>query len=120
MIVSCGGLLFLAFLCAALFCFLKKRKKKTVEKTHDEIVKVDEHLRIKEAIEEGPHGKKTVMLSVEDDIHTERIDVDEMKKKEEILGQEKMYDAQAEISPSDLEEGRSSSSPKNHHIKQDS
>ncbi|KAI5650144.1 hypothetical protein M9H77_36149 [Catharanthus roseus] len=117
-IVSCGGLLFLACL-FALWCFLKKREKKTdIERTHDEILKVDEHLKIKEKIEEGPHGKETVVLSVEDDVHMERIEVDEMRKKESLC-QENMESA--EISnPSGIEEGRSSSSPKHHHFKQNS
>ena len=53
---------------AALWCFLKK-KKKMVKKAEN--VHIDEHRTVKENIVQGPHGTETVMLSVEDDIHIE-------------------------------------------------
>ncbi|KAK8548977.1 hypothetical protein V6N12_061878 [Hibiscus sabdariffa] len=68
--VSCGGVFFLAFLAAALFCFLKK-KKKTVQEAR--VVHVDEHMKIKEAIVQGPDGPRTVLLEVEDDIHIDEV-----------------------------------------------
>ncbi|MBA0735265.1 hypothetical protein Gogos_019129 [Gossypium gossypioides] len=72
--VSIGGLFFFAFLSIALFCFIKKRKKKTVQKT--EILSIDEHVKVQEAIVPGPHGAQNAVLLVEDDI---RID-EEIKK----------------------------------------
>ncbi|EXB70694.1 hypothetical protein L484_023880 [Morus notabilis] len=78
--ISVGGVFFLAFLAAALFCFLKKRKKRTVQET--DIIHFNEHKKIKEAIVEGPHGIETVVLSVEDDIH-----IDEEKQKNEKVGE---------------------------------
>ncbi|TYJ10964.1 hypothetical protein E1A91_A11G243800v1, partial [Gossypium mustelinum] len=72
--VSIGGLFFFAFLSVALFCFIKKRAKKTVQKT--EILSIDEHVKVEEAIVPGPHGAQNTVLLVEDDI---RID-EEIKK----------------------------------------
>ncbi|KAJ9560301.1 LOW QUALITY PROTEIN: hypothetical protein OSB04_005461 [Centaurea solstitialis] len=66
--VSCGGVFFLAFIMAALWCFLKK-KRKTVQKAEN--VHIDEHKTVKESIVQGPNGTERVMLSVEDDIHIE-------------------------------------------------
>lgn len=76
MFVSFGGLLFFAFLAAALFCCLKKRKKKTFEEA--EVIRFDEHRRVKEEIVEGPYGTEAVVLSIEDDVHIE----EEVKKAE--------------------------------------
>ncbi|TYH45422.1 hypothetical protein ES332_D11G263600v1 [Gossypium tomentosum] len=64
--VSIGGLFFFAFLSVALFCFIKKRKKKTVQKT--EILSIDKHVKVQEAIVPGPHGAQNAVLLVEDDI----------------------------------------------------
>ncbi|OMO58570.1 hypothetical protein CCACVL1_25436 [Corchorus capsularis] len=51
----------------ALFCFLKKKKKKTIQEA--EVVHVDEHLKVKEAIVPGPHGPQAVLLEIVDDVH---------------------------------------------------
>ncbi|XVF64406.1 hypothetical protein PTKIN_Ptkin09bG0166600 [Pterospermum kingtungense] len=67
--VSCGCLFLLAFLAVGLFCFLKKKMNKTVEEA--DVVHVDEHLKVKEAIGPGPHGPHTVLLEIEDDVHIE-------------------------------------------------
>lgn len=64
----------------ALFCCIKKRKKRTSQET--EIIHFDEHKKVKEAVVSGPFGQKTVVLSVEDDVH-----IDEEIKKNEKLGQ---------------------------------
>ncbi|KAI4307177.1 hypothetical protein L6164_030392 [Bauhinia variegata] len=63
--VSLGGLLFFSMLAFALFCFIKKRKKKTRE---TDIIHIDEHKKVKETIFSGPFGRQTVVLSVEDDV----------------------------------------------------
>ncbi|PON99688.1 Concanavalin A-like lectin/glucanase domain containing protein [Trema orientale] len=68
--ISVGGVLFLAFLAASLFCFLKKRKKRTAVQ-ENEIVHFKEHKKVTEAIVEGRHGPEAVVLSVEDDVHIE-------------------------------------------------
>ncbi|CAI9115622.1 OLC1v1016576C1 [Oldenlandia corymbosa var. corymbosa] len=122
-VVSCGGLFLLACAFAALCCFLKKKKKKSVEKT--EIIDIDEHLKVKEAIVQGPHGTKTVVLSVDDDVHINEMDI--IKEKTKSLSGEQQQKMHAiakneEITPSDLEEGTASSSGlnPNHHSKQNS
>ncbi|PKI45576.1 hypothetical protein CRG98_034033, partial [Punica granatum] len=76
--ISCGGLLFCAFLAAALFCFLKKRKKKTCQET--EVIHFDEHWKVKEEIVKGPHGTEALVLSIEDDVHFD----EEVKKAEKV------------------------------------
>ncbi|XP_058097319.1 protein TRACHEARY ELEMENT DIFFERENTIATION-RELATED 7A [Magnolia sinica] len=78
--VSLGGLFFLAFLAVALCCFIKKKKKKMVQET--EVVDIDEHIKVQEAIVPGPRGPHAVILSVEDDIQ-----IHEDIKKNEIVGQ---------------------------------
>ncbi|KAH6782571.1 hypothetical protein C2S53_011997 [Perilla frutescens var. hirtella] len=45
-----------------------------------DIIRTDEHLRVKEAIVQGPNGPEVVVLSIEDDKHTQ----------EEIIKNEKM------------------------------
>lgn len=67
-VVSLGGLFFLAFLAAALFCCVKKRRR-TSQKT--EITKFDEHLKVEEVIVPGPHGEPTRVVMIEEDIHLE-------------------------------------------------
>ncbi|KAF3780218.1 hypothetical protein EJ110_NYTH38254 [Nymphaea thermarum] len=74
---SLGGLFFLAFLSLALCCFIKKRKKQ-VEKS--EIINVEEHFKVQEAIVPGPHGQETVVLSIEEDIKFE----EKVKKNEKL------------------------------------
>ncbi|KAM5562448.1 protein TRACHEARY ELEMENT DIFFERENTIATION-RELATED 7A [Rosa sericea] len=75
--ISFGSVFFLAFLAIALFCFIKKKKKKsTIQET--EVIHFDKHRKIKEAIVEGPHGPQAVVLSVEDDVH-----IDEAIRKNE-------------------------------------
>ena len=64
--ISFGSLLFLAFLAAALFCFLNKKKKAVQEV---EIIHVDEHKKVREAIIPGPRGTQSVILSIDDDVH---------------------------------------------------
>ncbi|XP_047336008.1 protein TRACHEARY ELEMENT DIFFERENTIATION-RELATED 7A-like [Impatiens glandulifera] len=79
--VSLGGLFLLGFLSVALCCFLKKRKKKQIQEM--EVVRVDEHLKIREAVVPGPNGTtQTVILSIDEDIH-----VEEETKKNEIVSQ---------------------------------
>ncbi|XP_019057309.1 PREDICTED: uncharacterized protein LOC104806849 [Tarenaya hassleriana] len=78
--VSVGCVLFLAFF-ACVICFLFRMKcKKRVEKT--ETVQVDEHLKVREAIVDGPHGPHAVVISVEDDVRIQ----DEIKKDEKAHG----------------------------------
>ena len=87
--VSLGGLFFLAFLSVALCCFLKKRKKKMVQET--DIIKVDEHLTVKEAIVPGPHGEQAVVLFVDDDVH-----IQEEIRKNEKFGQGHLHGKSAQ------------------------
>ncbi|MCE5167529.1 hypothetical protein HAX54_008451 [Datura stramonium] len=60
--------------------FSKNKKKSTVIVEEKEVKHIDDHLKIKEAIVEGPHGKlETVVLSVEEDLH-EKDDIVRTKK----------------------------------------
>ncbi|CAI9784331.1 unnamed protein product [Fraxinus pennsylvanica] len=77
--VSLGGLFFLAFLSVALFCFLKKRKRRIIQETDK--VRIDEHVRVHEDIVPGPHGTKNVILTIDDDV-----DIEEEIKKNEVVG----------------------------------
>lgn len=69
----------MAFLCIALCCFIKKRKKRAVQET--DIVRIDEHAKIHEAIIQGPHGAQAVILSIDEDVH-----VQEEIKRNEMVG----------------------------------
>ncbi|KAG2250155.1 hypothetical protein Bca52824_080291 [Brassica carinata] len=66
---SLGCVMFLAFLVFVICFMIKKKCKKNSNKS--EIVRVDEHYKMNEAIVEGPHGPEAVVLSVEDDVHIE-------------------------------------------------
>uniref|UniRef100_A0A803NC95 Uncharacterized protein n=1 Tax=Chenopodium quinoa TaxID=63459 RepID=A0A803NC95_CHEQI len=66
--VSLGGVFFLAFLSAALFCFIKKRRKRMIKETDN--ITVDEHMHVHEEVVRGPHGEQAVLVTFEDDIHT--------------------------------------------------
>nr|XP_023877123.1 uncharacterized protein LOC111989559 [Quercus suber]POE80317.1 hypothetical protein CFP56_14081 [Quercus suber] len=103
--ISFGSLLFLAFLAAALFCFLKKKKKKAVQEV--EIIHVDEHKKVREAIIPGPRGTQSVILSIEDDVH-----IDERIAKNEKFGHAGLHakSVQGESGSTNKERGSSSSS----------
>jgi hypothetical protein len=107
--ISFGGLFFLALFAAAVFCCIKRRKKKTIEET--DIFHVDEHRKVKEAIIEGPDGSQAVILSIEDDVH-----IDEVIRKNEKSG-DGLHDKSAEgRSAGKLEERTSSSGFDHHHL----
>ncbi|KAK1310791.1 hypothetical protein QJS10_CPA08g01294 [Acorus calamus] len=79
--VCIGGVFFLAFLAAILFCFAKKKKKKVVvveAEAEHEVVEVQDHVRIQEAIVPGPCGKEVVVLNIDEDIRV----VEKMNKEE--------------------------------------
>ena len=94
---------------AAFFCFVKKRKEKTIEET--EIIHIDEHRKIKEAIVAGPHGScETTVLSVEDDIHiTEEI------VRSEKVGEKGLHGTHEAGDPSSIEEPQPASSTHQNH-----
>lgn len=73
-----------------------------------DIKHVDEHLKVKEGIVQGPHGAEAVVLSFEDDVHV----VEEIKKNEMSV-EGKHVKSTDEIS-SALEEGTSTSSSRQH------
>lgn len=106
--MSLGSFFFLAFVLVALRCFIKKRKKKTIQETEN--VHVDEHLKIKEATVPGPHGAQAVLLTIEDDVHIE----EEIKKNEKI-GQG-LHAKSAGNIVGDIEAAESSSSSGHHHL----
>ncbi|CAN4076154.1 unnamed protein product [Withania somnifera] len=97
------GLVLLAF-CSY---FLKKKKKTTVVE-EKEVKHIDDHLKIKEAIVEGPHGKlETVVLSVEEDLHEEDDIVRTKKELEEVHRHNLLHanNKSSETTPSGLEAG---------------
>ncbi|XP_065847734.1 protein TRACHEARY ELEMENT DIFFERENTIATION-RELATED 6 [Euphorbia lathyris] len=63
-LVSFGGLLLLACLAVSVCCCFKKKKERV-----DEKVNLDEHLKVKEAVVEGPNGPKSLVLEIQDDVH---------------------------------------------------
>ncbi|XP_057468857.1 protein TRACHEARY ELEMENT DIFFERENTIATION-RELATED 7A-like [Actinidia eriantha] len=105
-VVSFGGLFFLAFLAIALCCFIKKKKKKTVQET--DIVHVDEHLKVKEAVVPGPHGTQAVVLSIEEDVR-----VEEERRKNEKVGEGMHAKSADDISSAFKGTSASGSIPKN-------
>ncbi|GFS37549.1 hypothetical protein Acr_00g0052610 [Actinidia rufa] len=48
-----------------------------------DIIHIDEHLKVKEASVPGPHGARTVALTIDDDVH-----VEEQKRKREKFGED--------------------------------
>ncbi|XP_073148431.1 uncharacterized protein [Henckelia pumila] len=107
MFVSFGCIFFLAFCLLALWCFMKKRKKTTIQET--DIIRADEHLKIKEEIVEGPYGRQAIVLSIEDDKHVE----EEIIKTEKFQSGKQMASKSKEL---DIEGGESSSNASVLHI----
>lgn len=68
--VSFGCVFFLALAFFA-FCFVVKKLKcsKTVDK--NELVRVDEHLKVQENVVQGPNGVKVVSITIDDDLHAD-------------------------------------------------
>ncbi|XP_068322491.1 protein TRACHEARY ELEMENT DIFFERENTIATION-RELATED 7A-like [Pyrus communis] len=91
--ISFGSVFFLAFLAVSLLCFIKRRKKKTIQETN--FIHIDKHRKMKEAIVEGPNGPQAVVLSVEDDVH-----VDEEIRKNETIAHEGLH---GEVKSSDVQ-----------------
>lgn len=78
-VVTCGGLFLLAALAALIFWCIKK-KKKEVQKA--EIINVQDHVHVAEAIVPGPHGEKLEVLSVDEDIKYQEV----LKEDEKVGG----------------------------------
>lgn len=75
-----------------------------------DIVNIDEHLRVKEAIIPGPHGPEVKILSIEDDVHIQ----EEIKKNEmEIKGS---HIRSTQDIPEALHMEASTSKSSQHHI----
>ncbi|KAF9599676.1 hypothetical protein IFM89_001622 [Coptis chinensis] len=89
-IISLGVLFCLAFLSFALCCFITHMKKKY----HKHGMKVDEHLKVQEAVVPGQHGTRAVALTAEEDI-----DFQEESKKNEMAREG------THAKPADIEEG---------------
>ncbi|KAK4340917.1 hypothetical protein RND71_039418 [Anisodus tanguticus] len=101
-----GCILFGLVLLAFCSYFLKKKKKTTIVETK-EVKHIDDHIKIKEEIVEGPHGKlETVVLSVEEDLH-EKDDIVRTKKELEEVHHNNSHanNNPSEITPSALEAG---------------
>ncbi|XP_039071273.1 tumor necrosis factor ligand superfamily member 6-like [Hibiscus syriacus] len=101
--ISCGGVFLLTFLAATLFCFLKKKEVQKADAVH-----MDEQMKIKEAIVEGPHGTSSVLLEIEDDIH-----IDEEIAKTQRIGNGSNLHSSEQIHHKDIEAGGETSS--SHH-----
>ncbi|KAL3371256.1 hypothetical protein AABB24_008006 [Solanum stoloniferum] len=90
------------------FCtyFLKKKKKSTILVEEKEVKHIDDHVKIKEAIVEGPHGKlETIVLSVEEDLHEQHDIVRTKKELEEVHHHNFLHanNKSSQITPSALE-----------------
>ncbi|KAK1435543.1 hypothetical protein QVD17_01309 [Tagetes erecta] len=86
--VSFGGVCFIALASFALWFVVKKSKcSKTSNK--QEMVHVDEHVKVKKNIVQGLNGMKAVSITVDDDLH-----VDEEKEciKNEKIGKNLHHD----------------------------
>ncbi|KAK6115006.1 hypothetical protein DH2020_007275 [Rehmannia glutinosa] len=105
--VSFGCIFFLAFFMFALWCLIKKRKKKTVEVEETDVIRTDKHRKVKEAIVQGPHGPQVVVLSIEEDKHTQK----QIIKNEKVEEKKQMHAKSGELIATDhIEAGESSSS----------
>jgi hypothetical protein len=69
-VVTLGGLFLLAALAALIFWCIKK-KKKQVQKA--EIINVEDHVHVTEAIVPGPHGEKLEVLSIDEDLKYQEV-----------------------------------------------
>ncbi|KAF5197009.1 leucine-rich repeat extensin-like protein [Thalictrum thalictroides] len=107
--VSLGGIFFLACLFAAICFFIKKKRNKVVQKS--EVINVDEHLKVHEAIAPGPHGTQAVVLTIEEDVH-----VQEQIKKNELSreGLEGKNNTKEELLA--VADNAASSAPSAHHL----
>ncbi|KAK9072188.1 hypothetical protein SSX86_008620 [Deinandra increscens subsp. villosa] len=86
--VSVGCVFFLALTSLALWFIVKKSKcSKTTNK--QEMVHVDEHLKVRENIVQGPNGMKAVSITVDDDLH---VDEEQECKKNEKIGKNLHHD----------------------------
>ncbi|KAL7599684.1 hypothetical protein Lser_V15G24387 [Lactuca serriola] len=82
--VSFGCVFFLVPILFALCYIIKKLKcSKMAEKT--EMVHIDEHLKVRENVVQGPNGMKAVAITIDDDLH---VDEEEESRKKEKLGKE--------------------------------
>lgn len=109
MFVSLGGLFFLAFLAAALCCFVKKKKKATAEM---DTISVDEQVRVHETVVPGPHGEPVVLVSVDEDIR-----IHEEIKKGKLVGESSHALVAAEApNTDDASAGAAPASSRHHHL----
>ncbi|KAJ0972108.1 hypothetical protein J5N97_020067 [Dioscorea zingiberensis] len=68
---------FFAFFTSYLCCFMMKKKKTNQEM---EVVNVEDHVHVHEAIVQGPQGQQVVALDVQEDIKMQ----EEIKKSERL------------------------------------
>ncbi|KAL4588547.1 hypothetical protein LXL04_001438 [Taraxacum kok-saghyz] len=64
-------------------CWIIKKYKCSKRSEKNEMVHVDEHLKVRENVVQGPNGMKAVAISIDDDIH---VDEEDESRKEEKLG----------------------------------
>ncbi|KAG6405981.1 hypothetical protein SASPL_133577 [Salvia splendens] len=96
-VVSFGWFFFLAFCLLAMWYLLTRRTEKKMQEA--EVIRCDEHVRVKEDIMKGPMGAETIALSIEKDDNFEE---DFIKKEKELKGKHMHY--------ADTEKGASSTS----------
>ncbi|XP_031116670.1 uncharacterized protein LOC116020330 [Ipomoea triloba] len=95
-----GCILFVMASLALCFYMKKRNKKRSVQEI--DLKHIDEHMRIQEAIVTDSHGrKKTVVLSVNGDVH---VDEDIIRREKEFINV-----GTSEVGSGDLEAGQSSS-----------
>ncbi|KAK6114995.1 hypothetical protein DH2020_007264 [Rehmannia glutinosa] len=90
------------------------RKKKTVEVEETDVIRTDKHRKVKEAIVQGPHGPQVVVLSIEEDKHTQK----QIIKNEKVEEEKQMHAKSGELIATDQTETGESSSSNNPSIHQ--
>ncbi|MFS7964268.1 hypothetical protein Hanom_Chr08g00748161 [Helianthus anomalus] len=79
--VSFGCVFFLAFAICALW-FIVKKWECSAEAQKQDVVHVDEHVKVRENIVQAPNGTKAVSITVDDDLHAD--EEQECRKNERI------------------------------------
>lgn len=100
--VSFGWFFFISFCLLATWHLLTRTKKKETKQQETEVIRRDEHLKVKEDIVKGPKGTEAVAVSIEKD---ERFEEDVIKNEKE-LEEKRMHWKSGGV---DLEKGASTS-----------
>ncbi|MFS7940997.1 hypothetical protein Hanom_Chr05g00470961 [Helianthus anomalus] len=76
------GCVFFVGLALVAWCFIMNTAKCSKTTNKDEMVHVDEHLKVRKNFVKGPNGTEAVSISVDDDLHID--EQDERTKNEKV------------------------------------